>query len=615
MAKEKKSEAELYREERKKRIANASKRKGGSSKVGSTIAKVVLIALGVACIAAVVVYYCYSFGVQENFKIALRIGDTKITAAEFSYIYDNQYSNLVSQADQFDEQNSSYGVTYAQYYGFDQTKSPAEQKSTETDDDGNYLTWAEVLSDRTSTYFRDLLLSYNEALKEGYELTEEDEETIDANIESMESTAHQNNISLNSYLRLSYGKGITEGVIRRQMEREAIAQRFVEEKEASFGEKYTVEELTAEYEKDKDSYDVVDLRINSFAPETLTQGEDESDAVFKARQDKENADAKKNAEAMFAAVKDEKSFISLAEKYHEQEDAEAETTDAEQATEHEHDFDSTTKAFGTKKSSLDGYSLVDESLIPEKYKKAAEDAKEGEETETYTAGTWAFEDGRKAGDKVLVSSDNNGTVTYLVMYMVKTQYPQDVVDVRHILFSNTETDDSGNSTALDEAAGAEKKKKAEEVLAEWNALSDKEKTEEKFGELADKYSEDPGSNGSSSTGSCGGLYENVTPGRMVSEFDEWIFSDKRKVGDVELIESDYGYHIMYYVGNREYEYLDTLRTNHKTDDYSSWVEEKQGEDEYQINENEKYINAAVERSIEFIETNLEAKASQSSYSY
>ena len=36
---------------------------------------------------------------------------------------------------------------------------------------------------------------------------------------------------------------------------------------------------------------------------------------------------------------------------------------------------------------------------------------------------------------------------------------------------------------------------------------------------------------------------------MVTEFNDWIFDEARKPGDTGIIETTYGYHIMYYVNN------------------------------------------------------------------
>jgi hypothetical protein len=45
---------------------------------------------------------------------------------------------------------------------------------------------------------------------------------------------------------------------------------------------------------------------------------------------------------------------------------------------------------------------------------------------------------------------------------------------------------------------------------------------------------------------------------MVSNFDAWCFEENRKAGDTGIIESEYGYHVMYYVGDDELSYRDYM---------------------------------------------------------
>ena len=102
------------------------------------------------------------------------------------------------------------------------------------------------------------------------------------------------------------------------------------------------------------------------------------------------------------------------------------------------------------------------------------------------------------------------------------------VNVRHVLLSS-------KTFCTNEAAKA----KAEELLASLTGVS---ALEDAFAALAEEYSEDTGSN------TNGGLYENVGKGEMVENFDAWIYEEGRKVGDTGIVESDYGYHIMYFAG-------------------------------------------------------------------
>ena len=117
------------------------------------------------------------------------------------------------------------------------------------------------------------------------------------------------------------------------------------------------------------------------------------------------------------------------------------------------------------------------------------------------------------------------------------------VDVRHILYvpETNGTDADGNAISTEEDWAAAEAK-AQELLNQWLAG---EQTEESFAELAIHNSEDPGSSGN------GGLYENVYVGQMVEPFENWCFDETRKIGDYGIVKTDYGYHIMYFVGSTD----------------------------------------------------------------
>ena len=609
VAKNEKSKAELYREERKERIAAAAKKNARKSRkhpgVGKTIGKII----GIVLIVAVVCGACYGIldttGVIARARTALTIGDNKVSVAEYGYMYYMQYQSTVNQAQQSEQ---SYGYNM---YGFDYTKSPAEQDSPNQDDDGNTITWAEQLKKNTVTYLQEFYTMYSLAKEEGYKPTEDDLKDIDEQIESMRQTAagdgttSQNSISmsLNSYLKLQYGKGVTENFLRDLMEKEMVVQQYSEDKQQSFEDKYTDEELDKEYKEDTSKYDVVDLRVYNFEPEQLTAKDGESEEALAKRQKAENAKALKDAETMLEKVTSEESFKAAAEPFivakeeeeaasvveegtetteetaeeaepaddeaEDAEDTKVEDAKAEEAEEEKDEHDGSTKAYGMTKDNLS-------SSISEE------------------AGKWAF--AAKAGAKKAFANENG---TAYAMYVVKAAYPQEGVDVRHILFM---TVDSSSGDKLSDEEIAEKKAKSEEVLAEWESGA---KTEDAFAELANQYTEDTGSN------TNGGLYEGVTPGQMVDSFDKWIFDASRKEGDVEIIESEYGYHIMYYVGNRDYVYRSTLRTSHTQDDYSGWLEDALAE----VNENEAGMAAGYKRAEKLIDATvkyLQAQASDTS---
>ena len=103
----------------------------------------------------------------------------------------------------------------------------------------------------------------------------------------------------------------------------------------------------------------------------------------------------------------------------------------------------------------------------------------------------------------------------------------------HILLM---TVDATTREPLDEAAVAEKKAQAEDVLSQLKAISDKDELIEKFYELKDQYTEDTGA----------AYYPDgyiFTTGKMVPEFEEAA----KNLGEneiSEIVETSYGYHIL-----------------------------------------------------------------------
>jgi len=89
-------------------------------------------------------------------------------------------------------------------------------------------------------------------------------------------------------------------------------------------------------------------------------------------------------------------------------------------------------------------------------------------------------------------------------------------------------------------------------------------SEESFADLANKHSDD-------GDGTTGGLYEDVYPGQMVTNFNDWCFDESRKTGDYGIVESPYGYHVMFYSGDSELTYRNQMVSNDKLNaDLESW---------------------------------------------
>ncbi len=118
---------------------------------------------------------------------------------------------------------------------------------------------------------------------------------------------------------------------------------------------------------------------------------------------------------------------------------------------------------------------------------------------------------------------------------------KNVVNVRHILIQPTAAEDG----SISDEAWAVAEAQANELYEQWKAGAADESS---FAELAGTHTQDPGSM------STGGLYEDVYPGQMVPEFNDWCFDDNRQVGDHGVVKTSYGYHIMFFSGEGDYVY-------------------------------------------------------------
>lgn len=141
------------------------------------------------------------------------------------------------------------------------------------------------------------------------------------------------------------------------------------------------------------------------------------------------------------------------------------------------------------------------------------------------------------------------------------------VDVRHILVmidnivAEMEKEESGTDAQTEEGETTEEDEKtetdskytdeqwaaclaaAQKIYDEWLAG---DKTEELFGELANKYSHDQKGQVTN-----GGIYTFVKEGEMVAEFNDWCFDEARQIGDTDIVKTQFGYHVMYFVGSEE----------------------------------------------------------------
>ena len=130
-----------------------------------------------------------------------------------------------------------------------------------------------------------------------------------------------------------------------------------------------------------------------------------------------------------------------------------------------------------------------------------------------------------------------------------------ISNVRHILVKVEQPDTSGGelpSGNEEDNYWATCRQKAQQILDTWK---NGDATEESFIELVTLYTEDTASI------ETGGLYENITPdSNYVPSFLKWATDSKRQPGDTDIVISDYGCHIMYFVSGEE-QWISTVKTS------------------------------------------------------
>ena len=567
-----KSKAEQYRDERKARIAKSAKKNAHSMEARNTAKKVankvISIVLCAVIVLGVVAFSLNYYGaLQRVIKIGGVGSDQSVSIAEYEYYYMRAYNQV------------RYQAQYYQYYyqtsnGYDLSLTPEEQTQTTKDADGNEITWVEKLHEDTLEIIQLHKAYYNEALKMGLKLTKADEAFIDKQIEDLRDEAKsagsnssssnsENKVtySLNAYLRKVYGGSINERFLRKQLKIQVLAQKYLTERTNEIAKDYDQKDIDAEYKKDTTAYDFATFRAYTFKTTELTKEDKETDDALKARQAKANAEVKKNANDFYNAVTNDATFTAKAKELNK------DTAD--------YNVDKETK-----------YSMLKSTA---------------QSTFSEDAAKWLFDSSTKVGSKKLFSDEENGK--YIVVLALSKPHQEQTVTARHILFQ-TKDQNSGNDLSEEEIA--KKKTQAEDVLKKFN---EGDKTEDSFAALANEYNEDTGSS------SNGGLYEHIYPGQMVTEFNDWVFDANRKAGDVELVETDYGYHIIYFVAKDGKDYYDSaIRSSKANKDIETETKALQDGKDYVVGLGPRRMNYAEKRVLKKIKYLVELSNANSSSS-
>ena len=484
----------------------------------TTVFVVVLAVLLVIAVVFGVNQTITNSGVREKNTTALTLGQHELSNAELNYYYIDSINSFYS----------SYG-NYASLVGLDVTKPLNEQV---LDEETGY-TWADDFLASAQTSARSTYAMVDAANAAGFTLTEEQQAQVDSAAANLETYALLYGYSdAETYLKAMYGHGATMESFQEYYSNSVLADAYY----ASYAENLTYDDaaLRVADAESPEQYSSYSYSYYQVTTSSMLEGGTTDENGTTTYSDEERAAAVAAAEeAANTLISDEIASV---------EDFEAAVSQLKEG------------AFATTYTDR-AYSSI-----------------------SSTIAQWLSEDDRKEGDKTCIAntttdSEGNETINgyYAVYYTGTNDNTFALANVRHILVApehnhaEGETHEDGETYSEEELAAA--KASAEEILAQWEAG---DATEDSFAALANEKSAD-------GDGTTGGLYENVYPGQMVEAFENWCFDESRKAGDTGIVETEYGYHVMYYVGDSEYNYRDyqienTLRSNDTTEWYNALVE-------------------------------------------
>lgn len=483
---------------------------------------VVLAVLVVVALAVGINQAVANSGIRERKTVAMTVGDETVSSAEMSYFFSDYCRNYYSQ-------NS----TFLQYLMDPSSPLDSQVYNPETGE-----TWADFLLEMAQDNVRSIYALSAAAEAAGHTLSEDEEASVENTISTMRLYAQLYGFSdLESYLKAMYGKGSTEESYREYCLRSALAGSYY----TAYSESLTYDDAALR-EAEKDNFDTYSsFTYNSYYLSTsrFLEGGTTDENGTTTYSDEERAAASAAAEAAVKTLTDPETITS------------PEALDEAIAALSINQGSETSVASTIYEDKL--YTSIDSDVA------------------AWLAGS------RKEGDltaiaKTSVSTDDSGaevtTVSgyYVVWFVSRNDNKAPLDNVRHILvaFEGGTTDSNGSTTYSDEEKAAARTE-AESILAQWKAG---DKTEDSFAALATEKTDDTAS------AETGGLYEDISPAsNYVTAFKEWALDDSRKPGDTGIVETEYGYHVMYYCGESALTYRDSMIKNDLVNaDMEAWYE-------------------------------------------
>ncbi len=517
--------------------------------------RMIYIAIGIVCAvaAAALLIWNATDSMRDRAQMkepAATVNGVEYSVADLRYYYSQARNNYYQYYSQF----SAYGLN---------SYDPSVDDGAQWYNEAEGTTYADFFRESALSSLKQVAALCAEANAANFTASEEALEAVDDQLAEIDTTRMAYNLTRSAFFEQQYG--ITEDDFVRNLRNDILASEYSNHHEENISyDDAALDEYYKEHKDELDSYTYRSFLVDGAAPNptdaegnpvtdadgnTVTATDEEKAAAMAAAESKARTAA---AEIQGAADKDA-AFIEAAPKYVKE--------NVKGSYEADPDYSLSSDVMGSTLT-RNGSAIAE----------------------------WLMDPDLQEGTVGVVESPNNGW--FVVLFKGRKLDNDPTVDVRHILVSfetsdEDETDESGNkipSQAEKDAAKTE----AQALLDEW---SGGEKTAESFGALAEEHSDD-GRNSDGDLSAPGGEYTNVTKNYMVKPFNDWIFDSSRKEGDTGLVETSYGWHVIYFEGFNDPAWRHQAITSKQSNDQSEWLTEITDAMQANTADGMKYVGSA-----------------------
>ena len=473
--------------------------------------------------------------------IAIEIGGRKVSVLEMNYFY----------VDSINQWYNQYGM-YASYFGLSASVGLDQQVY----DQEKGTTWADYFMDQAIETAKSIYTVYDAAQNADYALSDDEKASLDALYTSLEQQATSAKKTVDQYLQGVYGESATEKSYKAYFEIKILASSYYNHYSEELAASYSDADLRAfegdtPYNYNSYTYASFYMPLDTFKmggtkdiDNKITYSDEEIQLAkeylthFKTQLSDGSINTVAKLNLAIAWMEDE------VEKLESKPSVESLPVYSADNTEHSDDKKHSTAT----ESTATLYSKV--SAVMQE---------------------WLRDEARQPGDITAIAYESgegdSKTLAgyYIVLFQECTDNSFPLANIRHILvmFEGGSYDSTTGQTTYSAEEKNAAKTQAEKLYQQW---LDGEATEDSFAAMANKHSDD-------GDGTTGGLYEDVYPGQMVPNFNNWCFDKNRQAGDHGIVETEYGYHIMFYPGHSDQTYRNYMVSNDKLGkEMGTWLE-------------------------------------------